>query len=97
MADGAAAEETARITDCSKKRTVSELITFPPEGTAAEKRYGLEIQGLVRWILNPSRGDRPTSAQVKERVESLIENESTNKDEKIIHEGRTMRREWKNP
>lgn len=74
LVEGHAADATVQIVDVSQLN-VLDPIPFPPDGSAADRRYGAS-KDLVRWMLNRDWKTRPSCVEVAERVEKLLLQES---------------------
>ena len=76
--EGAEADGTVQYVGASYERVV-EAIPFPPDGSAADGRYGDEVRALVRWmLLNEDPAERPGVAAILERVERLLDSKDHN-------------------
>jgi len=71
LVEGAAAEGTVRFVECTLSKILGQ-VPFPPDGSAADRRYGDDIKDLIRWILNKVGRERPSTAELVERVRVLL-------------------------
>jgi len=69
---GKAADGTARLTICSPN-LIRGKVPFPPDGSAADRRYGKEFRELIECILNQDRFERLSSQNVYGRVQKMLE------------------------
>jgi len=60
-----------QIVDCTQLKVLQD-VPKPPDDAPAAKWYSADLVGLVDWILNKNRHERPTLAQVQARVDYLL-------------------------
>lgn len=72
LVDGAAAEGTTLLTECTRSKVVQAQIPFPPLGGAADRRYSEATKDLVRFMLQKEGRERPTCSDLVERIDAMI-------------------------
>jgi serine/threonine kinase 16 len=71
LVEGAAAEGTARIVECTYPK-VLEPVPFPPDGSAADRRYDSDPNELIEWILRHKVTERPSCFEISKRLQKMV-------------------------
>ena len=73
LVEGAEADGTVQFWGTTYERVLEfSEIPFPPDGSAADRRYGDDIKGLISWMLNKEWQERPSVGEVLDKVGNLL-------------------------
>ena len=72
LVEGAAADGTARIVECTRDKVCKAMIPFPPLGGAADRRYSEVAKDLVRKMLQKDGRARPSCALLSVKIGHLL-------------------------
>jgi len=78
LVEGAAAEGTALVVNCSYQKVLDGQVQFPPGGTAADRRYEEDMKDLIRWMLKKVWRERLCIDEVVARVGKLLKDKEGN-------------------